>query len=131
MNFFYRWRLLKRIVNAIALQYGAESADAIGRFKGINGGAWVAFAKELQHQKLGDDFDLAIGLLWFAVNAPNRDRVGFELKRVCYSTYCGVSNQLLFSEAKGWKENLATKRTFDSALREVKLPVDYELSDAG
>ncbi len=129
MNFIYRWRLLSKIVSAVAEKYGAESADAIGRFKGLNGKAWADFAKELESQKLGEDFDIAIGLLWFSVNAPTTDRLGFQLKRACYFTYCHVINQLFFSDGKNWRESAVKKKNFDSVVKLLALPVDFEPSD--
>ena len=129
MNFIYRWRLLSKIVDAVSEQFGSESADAIGRFKGLNGSAWVSFTKNLKLQKLSEDFDLAIGLLWFSVNAPTTDRIGFQMKRACFITYCGITNKLFYSDPKSWRENAAKKRAFNSAIEELDLPVDFEPTD--
>lgn len=129
MNLFFRWRLFSLILQAVTTRYEPSAANAIGRLKGMNGKAWVDFTTKLRRLKLREDFNLALGLLWFSVNSRAFDRLGYPLKRQTYFVYCAIHNHLFFNPELDSRMQLRIKETFDSALKTLGLPEAYLPSD--
>ncbi len=129
MNFFFRWQLFSAILQAVANRSGPDSANAIGRLKGMNGKAWVDFTTQLRRLKLREDFNLALGVLWFSVYSKAFDRLGYPLKRETYFLYLALHNHLFFNPEKDYRMQLRTKETFDSALKTLGLPEFYAPTD--
>ena len=128
MNLIFRLKLRASIVAFMYAIYGVESVDAEGRFKASRySNSWVEFTKLLQKLKLEKDFNIAISLLWIAINAPTLDRRGYRFKSVAYHCYCKLFNQISSGDdGRSYKSGMYRILELRQAIEKLGLPTDYE-----